>query len=272
MLFFFFLYSVSVLADEPRNRWKFMSKNRLFNLSSNFKELAKQESFEYSKLKWILINNVTKRKLYEIKNNIEYKTAYISNNGKQVIIVNDWPPEIPNDSTELIAIYYRGKLVKQYFLKDLFKCGYNITFSASHFSWIFDKMTINFRKKTLKFQTQELVYFKINLSDGKLISVKKNELIKDNSLLVYGKIIKNGGDNYSMEVCHIVYGAVPSDGIIKFKSSKDFLNNFHQTVLITNGISTEYSDLNDIIFNSCLYENQKLNIKTTYLFGKITCN
>jgi hypothetical protein len=257
-------------ADDPRYKSEFKSDNGIFILkvSKLEKEKIKDESgsyIVYTERKWGLYKLSDKKPIYEIPGPISERSAYISNDGKYIVVINDWPPEQANDSLELILIYVNGELIKSFKLSDIYNCGYNITSSVSHFDWIWGEVKVNFIDNTLKFKTFELVEFKINISNGDLLDRKLDRRINKESRFVYGDVFgeKNGG--YRIEVCHRVYGNIDSSGIVYFSSDYKYHGGWSYSVLINDGkevrITEDELDIHNIIFNYCAFEMEKLGIK-----------
>lgn len=278
ILILFLINIVNCYADEPRYCNKFISSNKLYEFKisevKNDSVLIDNVYYKESReIKWGLFNRISKKKIYEIETVASEKTAYVSNNGDYVVIINDWPSEKPDDNLEMISIYKKGSLVKSIKLNEILNCGYNISSSVSHFSWTVGDPKISFAAKNISFQTYELNEIVIDLIDGK-ITKTRNKLVKENSLLVYGKIIKKNGKDYKLEVCHKVFGKL-ANTTIEFHSEKTFGTNRYYTILIENGneIDVEYKNLNlnNILLNACLTEPEKY--KEKYLgFGKINCH
>jgi len=273
----FFSWS-NLLADQPRYRNNFKSSNKLyeFRISETKKDSILIDN-EYQKFnieyKWELINRISKNTKYKIETKASDKTAFVSNNGTYVVIINDWPSEIPDDNLEMIAIYKNGTLVKSIKLNDILDCGYNISSSVSHFNWTIGEPKVSFNKNKISFITYELNEIDISIKDGN-ISKSKNKLVNKNSQLIYGQIIDKKNKFYKIEVCHKVFGIL-TNSIIEFKSPKDFRLNDYLTVLIDNdneiNINYNKTNLNDIILNNCVIEPEEF--KDGYLgFGNINCH
>jgi len=278
LLIFIFLFSWSNLfADQPRYRNNFKSSNKIyeFRISETKKDSILIDN-EYQKFnseyKWELVNRISKKTKYKIETKASEKTAFVSNNGAYVVIINDWPSEIPDDNLEMIVIYKNGALVKSIKLNDILDCGYNISSSVSHFNWSIGEPKVSFNKNKISFITYELNEIDISIKDGE-ISKSKNKLVNNNSLLIYGQIIDKKNEFYKIEVCYKVFGILPSS-IIEFISVKDFRLNDYMTVLINNenevNIIYNKINLNDINLNNCVIEPEKF--KDGYLgFGNINC-
>lgn len=278
ILFTILFTIINCYADEPRNNYKFLSWNKLYEFKLSKTQidsvLIDGRYYKTSKeIKWSVFNRITRKKLYDIETRASEKTAYVSGNGEYIVIINDWPSETPDDNLEMISIYKSGNLIKSVKLNEILNCGYNITSSVSHFHWSINKPKVSFQNKKITFETFELNEIEINMTNGK-ITKSRNKLVSENSLLVYGKIIKKNGGNYKLEVCHKVFGTL-SNPIIEFHSEKEFRTNGYFTILIKNGneLNVQYKkrNLNDIVLNTCLTEPEKF--KGEYLgFGKINCH
>ena len=269
-------------ADNPRQNWKFKSKNGLYvlKLSESKTDTIIDEHGTYQiyrELKWGLYNSITKKLKYEIPGPISERTAYISCSGKYVVVINDWPPERADDSLDLISIYKQGELIKSYKLSDLLDCGFNISSSVGHFNWTWGKVKVRFASKRIDFQTTELVVYKINITNGKIMNRQRNSKITDDSILAYGEVFGEGNGTYRLETCHRVYGQVDSTGIVRFKSDYKFHGGWYYTLLIDNGqeirIKQGLHDLHDLKLNFCIFEFEKLDIEPKQIgFGNINCH
>lgn len=257
-------------ADEPRQKWKFKSKNGLYvlKLSESKTDTISNEYGTYQvyrELKWGLYNTINNKLKYEIPGPISERNAYVSCNGKYVVVINDWPPEQAKDSLDLINIYKQGNLIKSYKLSDFLSNRFNISSSVGHFTWTWGKIKVSFIRKQINFQTTELINYKINIKNGKIIDKQRNPNITDDSILVYGRVFGEGRGKYKLETCHRVYGKIDSSGIIKFKSNFKFHGGWYYTVLINKGQETRlkqgFNDLHDLKLNSCTFDFEKLGIE-----------
>lgn len=280
-----FVLTSECYSDNPRQKWKFRSSNGLYTLKfidaktdTIYYPDTDSYSLTYTETNWGVFNTLTGKLKYTINEFFSEKTAYVSNCGKFVVLINDYPPEQADDSLDLIHIYKKGNLVKSYALGDLFKCGYNISSSVSHFGWTFGKIKVSFFTNLIKFQTLELVDYKISLRSGKMKHKQLDSNLNDSSILVYGKVFGTGQGNYRMEVCHKVYGAESYKDTVYFKSDYEFHGGWYYSVLINNGkevrIRKNLLNLRDISYNSCISDWNRLNADKSLEmigFGNINC-
>ena len=273
--------TITSSADDMRYTLSFTSMNKeyILKIDTTQVDTIRDETGFYTKWKyisWGVYEQSSSKLKYMIPGDIVEKTAYISNDGRHVVIVNDWPSEQRNDSLEMISIYDYGNLIKSYKLSDVLSCGYNVSSSISHFEWMYGNINVDFPLGIINFRTFELVDFRIRISDGEVILRQLDERVRENSILVYGKVYKKRKYNI-MEVCHRVYGNVDVSGIIKFESDFKYIKRrdgyYYYTVLINDGkeVREENFELHEIILNACMFKHEK---KPGYLdewFGTITC-
>jgi hypothetical protein len=277
--FFLIICCFRCYADDPRYKSEFKSDNGIYTLkvSEIEKEKIKNQTesyVKYTERKWGLYRFHEKNPLYEIPGPISERSAYISDDGKYIVVMNDWPPEQPNDSLVLILIYANGNLLKSYSLSDIYNCGYNISSSVSHFNWSWNDIKVDFISNTLSFKTNELVDFKINISNGKILERRLDRRVNDSSIFVYGKVFGEKDGGFRMEVCHRVYGNIDTTGFVYFSSDYKYHGGWYYTILINEGkevrIRDGLSDIHDIILNSCAFDAEKLGIRP-FGFKNINC-
>lgn len=249
----------TIHADEPRHTNKFLSSNEKFSFvltetkkdSSLFNGKYYQTTNEF---KWSVIRSNSKEKLYEIETTAGHKSAFISNDGQFVVVINDWPSESPNDTLEIISIFKTGLLVKKFRLNEVLARTFNISKSVSHFTWAINYPIVTFNSDEIIFTTFELNDFKIKISTGE-ISKTRNNTISNSTVLAYGEIISKNADTYEMEVCQKAFGPLQS-ATITFKSKKQFEKGRYYSVLIDNGqeivITYKNVEINRLILNSCI--------------------
>ena len=123
----------NALADQPRLRYSFKSANGYFELRRSDTIFSDNKVYTDSidnpktndyfistysypdRYYWGLYDLRTNKKLYTIKNDslfIETKTARISDNGENVIIVDDYSGGFAIPNFEVIHFYKKEKLLK----------------------------------------------------------------------------------------------------------------------------------------------------------------
>ncbi len=259
-----FLASFHLLADEMRSTTKFFSANKKFEFTlTETKEDSTLYNGKFYKTtkesKWSVINTSSKTKLYDIETFASQKTAFISDDGQCVIIVNDWPSEKPEANLEMVSIYNHGKLVEAYKLNEILTYIFNISSSVSHFSWTLKPPLVLFKENEIKFTTYELNDVVINIKTGEMSKIR-NKNVGTNSMFVYGEIISTNSNMFEMKVCQKAFGILKND-TIKFFSKKNFEKKRYYSVLIENNKEVDlfYKDVNtnEILLNSCILKLDK---------------
>ena len=96
-----------------------------------------------------LYNNKTGKMLYSINASFSHKTVIISNDGKNLIVVNDWPHYSNKKVLNVLEFYSIGKSIQSVKFIDCMTDTSNISMSVSHFNWLMD-FTIEKNNITLK--------------------------------------------------------------------------------------------------------------------------
>jgi hypothetical protein len=169
-----------------------------------------------------------------------------------------------------------GNLISIYKLADLLNCGYHVSTAASHFTWNWGKIAVNFAGNIISLKTFELVDYKINISDGAIREKQLDARINAKTIFAYGKVFGEKDGNYRLEVCHRVYGNIDSTGYVYFNSDYPYHGGWYYAVLINNRneehIKNGTLDLHDIILNSCTFDYENLGFKFYPIgFEKVSC-
>ena len=122
-----------MFADQPRIRYSFKSQNLKFELKpcdtifsdnkiytdSKFDKKTNtyiKSSYSYpDRYYWGLYDTETNQKLYTIKNDtlsIQMKTAIISNDGQNIVIIDDYSGGFALQELEILTFYERDKKIK----------------------------------------------------------------------------------------------------------------------------------------------------------------
>ncbi len=286
----------NVLADQPRLRYSFKSSNGYFELKpsdtifsdnkiytdSIYNSKTKKydvSSYSYSdKYYWGLYDLRTNKKLFTKKNDslfIEAKTALISDNGKQIIVVDDFSGGFGFQNFEVVHFYEKNKLVKTLTLGELLDNMCSVSYSVSHMTWCFN---FNFtQNNSFEIKTYEYFNYRFDLK-GNLINKTSDSRIKPTDEIVTAKIKRLEKDKYSFKIRKTIrnkyqpetelvltvsdktmrkihgkfYGFLPS-------KSKIMETEFYKTVLFRND-KPIFSELRFPIYNgnqSCNLMNEK---------------
>lgn len=207
-----------VFADQPRMRFSFKSANLRFELKpcdtifsdgkiyrdSIFdKKTNSYYKSEYTladKYHWGLYDTKTNQKLYTIKNadlGIEMRSVEISNDGENIVIIDDFSAGIGVKSTEIVTFYKKDVLLKSLSMGDLVNNLCSLSYSVSHMRWCsnwgFDH-NMNFFIDTYEF-------YKITTNlQGDILSKISSENIRENDNIIVAKISRLSNNKYKMEI------------------------------------------------------------------------
>lgn len=263
--------SFHCFADEGRYRKSFKSESNEFELRIlghkygmvKFPNGKKYETIVETT--WGLYDLMSGRQMYAVKGDFSSKTVLVSNDGKYLIVIDDYSVENPSPELKVLEFYAEGKHLNSYALGELL-CSYlNISESVSHFDWFADyklvnapDMKFNYDFGKLIITTYELISYTFDVKTGEILKKELSPAVNKSSALVYGDVRYLGKESYEISVCHRVYGKVPKNGIIKFTSNKriDWNTGSSQTVLLNNGKYTETGfNMQYWILNQCRFRH-----------------
>jgi len=271
--------SMSTFSDEPRKQYEFINRSGKFKFTiNNYRELfLKPRPTEI----WDMIDENSSTK-YQIESNLSDKSVIISNNGKYVVIVDDYSRAEPVKSLKVLKFYTDGLLIKEYTLGDLLKSISNISYSASHFTWFFENnQKYRSDEEKLYITTYELRNYIFDIKSGIIVQNEIDKIIDDNTLYLYGPIVKIENNyydidkitnanvvtflgpvneletnNYEMEIWTLVYGDVNGKSKIRFlrRNYKQISEVESRTIIVKNG---EFVKDFDVLLNLCPYRKTK---------------
>jgi|GEM_PF-4627157 len=219
LLTLIFLFTVkNALADQPRLRFSFKSVNGYFELRPSDTIFSDNKVYRDSiynpktkdyfistysypdRYYWGLYDLRTNEKLYTIKNDslfIETKTARISDNGENVVIVDDYSGAFGIPNFEVVYFYKKEKLLKTLTLGNLLDNMCSVSYSVSHMTWCFD---FNFlTDNSFKIKTYEYFNYRFDLN-GVLIDKTSDSRILPNDDIVSCKIKRLEKNKYSFQI------------------------------------------------------------------------
>ena len=236
-------------ADQPRWKNKFTSQNGQYELQ--------WVSGVRDKEKWKLIEKKSAEQLYELEaEELGAMTVLVSDDGINLIAVDDWSQRDASDDLEVLSFYRQGKVIKQYTLKQLLTNADNIESSVSHFSWFFKSRNLVIKDSQISLTTFDLVNYTFDITNGEILKKQRDAILSDGALYVYGSIKESGKGLYEMAVCHVVQGKVPANGKVSFTVEKDKQNALwnHVTAVIKDG---KLIAVKPVMFNSCNYQRKQ---------------
>jgi hypothetical protein len=285
-------------ADSSRLRYSFKSSNGYFELRpsdtlfsdnkvySDTIQLENNETYisTYTypdHYYWGLYDVRTNEKLYTIKNEelfIEFKTALISDDGKYIVIIDDYSGGIALPCLEVVHFYEADKLVKTLNLGDLLGNMCSTSYSISHMMWC-SKFKFN-QENNFEIDTYDFYHYTFDLK-GNLIEKKSDERIKPTDDIIVAKIKRLEKNQYSFNILMSIRNKYPTHSNLvlnipdktmrkvhgKFygflpSKNKKMETEFNSTVLLKNG--------NSIVPNFGVYHYN--SYFSCDLLNKETCN
>jgi hypothetical protein len=241
LLFFLLLLSVCCFADEQRIQTKFTSEN-------------KEYTIEYKKGgKWHLKNKAG-RTLYKIKRQgFTSMTMFVSNDGKNVVVFNDFKEGRTIEDDIAIWFYTDGKLQNSYKFIELLDDTCNVMTSIWHVTWAFDEK-LNNLDKTFSFSTFEFYDYAFDAKSGQLLK-KERPGFDEHTIIVYGNFKIGNSSKSIINIQRYVAGNKVSGDKLIFKTDRFGPGNWNRPLMIQNGIDITPSKFSkQFIGYSCLNE------------------
>ena len=161
-----------VRADEPRYTESFTSPNGKYVFRS-------KPNIQGDK-NWILIEKDTKKVLYEFDESFGYFTVLVSNDGKNLVAIDDYSIRKSEDDPEVLRFFVDGKEVKAYKLSEVLETPQRVKQTVSHFLWIKKPFPLTISDSKLAFTTYEQSNFVFNINTGEILKKEKGTSPKPN--------------------------------------------------------------------------------------------
>lgn len=245
----YFLLAVLILipsairADEARFREIFTSENGKFELKLNTENGI-----------WSLIDTTTNKEVYNLEGNISSMTVVISDDGNSVAVIDDYSEQDEKKNPEVLCFYSYGKKIKSYKLYDLISNRKFVSFSVSHFDWLFTD-TSSYKPFTIEssqitLQTHELNNYSFRIETGEMLKKERDAILSGDAIYVFGDIFSLGNDFYQIKVRCVLYGETPVNKTVKFESKKYkwIGGNTDKALIIQEG---KFVANKGVIFNAC---------------------
>ncbi|MFB3388887.1 hypothetical protein [Flavobacterium sp. LAR06] len=240
MRIFFLLLTLlclqKIFADNPRVKYNFKSLNSRYELKPSDTLFSDNKVYEDSiydsktksyykstytipdRYYWGLYDTKTKEKLYTIKNDslfIEFKTALISNDGQNIVIIDDRLPGFCYKGFEIMTFYEKNKRIKRLKLGDLVQNMCSLSYSVSHMFWCFNDFDFN-DSKEITIRTYEFYNYTFN-KDGELLNKQSSITFGENDALVVGAIKRESRNKYSVKTNFCIRGNLKAGEILDIK-------------------------------------------------------
>lgn len=223
-----------IFADQPRIRYSFKSQNLKFELKpcdtifsdnkiytdSKFDKKTNtyiKSSYSYpDRYYWGLYDTETNQKLYTIKNDtlsIQMKTAIISNDGQNIVIIDDYSGGFALQELEILTFYQRDQKIKSLKLGEILENMCSVTYSVSHMRWCSRDFKFNHKNEFI-INTYEFYNYTFD-KNGEILSKKSDEKIDEDDNLVVGVIKRINRNKYSVVIKYCIRGElVPNETML----------------------------------------------------------
>lgn len=225
-----------MFADQPRIRYSFKSQNLKYELKpcdtifsdnkiytdSTFDKRTNtyiKSSYSYpDRYYWGLYDTETNQKLYTIKNDtlsIQMKTAIISNDGQNIVIIDDYSGGFALQELEILTFYERDKKIKSIKLGEMLENMCSVSYSVSHMTWCSSDFKFNHRNEFI-INTYEFYNYTFD-ENGKILSKKSDEKINEDDNLVVGVIKRISSNKYSVTIKYCIRGELVSNETLQIE-------------------------------------------------------
>jgi hypothetical protein len=238
------IFPFTVKADDARYQRIFTGFNDAYELRLK----------DFGSAKWSLVEKETGKELYELTGEIWSMSVFVSNNGMTVVAIDDYSDQDSKKDPEVLSFYSKGEKTKSYKLSTFMATSEFITFSVSHFHWLFNTESsynpFTIKDKNMTLQTYELNNFVFDIESGELLSNERDKSLSNGEIYVFGKVKTLGGNNHEILVTCSIYGSIPKGTKVKFTSDKIRWDGsgFSESLVIKDG---KLVDRKNIIFNAC---------------------
>lgn len=225
IIIFIFLQQInSVYADDARYRTIFKSSNELFE-------------FKFDGNNSWNLTDTNGNFFYTISDsNYTSMTAFIANDGRQIVIIDDWIYRYHNRQSQASMWFFKkGKLTRSFQLSDLIDSCY-LEYSTSHINWVIGCIVDSF-STSLILTTSEFYEYRFDFSDSvKLIKSRPAEF-KAGDDIVFGDFHKKkiGKEKTTMNIRLYITDRRFDQDSIKFTTKSYGNGDWTQTLLISNG-------------------------------------
>lgn len=226
------------VADEQRMQTTFKSKNEKFTL-------------QYSKNRWKLKDEKGKT-LYSMKDKgYTSMTISISDDGRRVVIVDDFVEGRNIGQRAGISFFNNGTLTNSYKIANLLSDTCNIAISVWHTMWALGDFGFIKSDSIFSMATFELNEIEFDTYNGKIVKNKKAEPFDETALIVIGEFYKGGGEQCKMKIRRYIIGTKQENDTIIFKTKYYGIGLWKQLLMIKNHEDVTPIRFRDIRINRC---------------------
>lgn len=143
--------------------------------------------------------------VYTVRGDFAAKTALIYNDGRLLVVVDDFSEETPEAALEVLEFYADGERVRTYRLGELLNHIDSVQLTASHFQWYVDR-SLHFQGQNLSLTTTECVTLTFNPATQAPPRRALPRGVKESDHLVYGELHDGKDGHAQLRVLRPVHG------------------------------------------------------------------
>lgn len=208
-------------ADEQRLTTKFTSNNGKYAII-------------YKNKKW-LVSDSKGSILYRITDEgFCSMTILVSDDGRSVVVLNDFMEQHFLRNSRVLWIYKEGKLMHSYQLTEIVKDTCNTASSIWHKEWCLNDFGFDEIQNLFSLSTYEFMEYSFDLESGDIISERRPDGFDDNTFILYGGFRKNSSETVTMTIYRYINGPVQPDNKMAFKTSYFGQGYWTEGIMISN--------------------------------------
>jgi hypothetical protein len=206
------LLAAGARADEPRRSDSFRSASGAFELKLGPDRKA-----------WSLLPKGNGKPRYTITaEHLESQTVFVSDDGRSVIALNDWPELGPDATSEpwgssyFLQFFRDGALLKAFRERDLVRNACALSYSVSHATWLLRPSPKEFPASVLELTTQDLTTFRFDERSGAMLA-REVPAGLERAEFVYGELQKPKDGLRELKVVTVINGRAAPGDVIAFE-------------------------------------------------------
>jgi hypothetical protein len=224
-------------ANSTRYKTAFISNNQQYTL-----RLDQQE--------WEVVDRSGVRQYAFPDAGFTSMTMLISNDGQQVVIVDDLMSA--RNTGSVLFFYDRGKEIKAFQRLELIGSDCFLVRNGDHFNWCLPDFQLLDQGSRFTLATLDFYELEFDLQ-GKLLNKKRPEGYDEHTFILFGEVVQTKKNTWSMNILKYIAGPEVPDHTIQFRS-KWYHNQPSRAVMVRNGIDVTPKRFRSpaLNFNRCL--------------------
>ena len=229
-------------SDEPRYRSQYYSKDSTFYIKLT------------SKNSWTVFNKSGYRQYNITDENFISMTIRISNDGKRILVLDDFCENHKMKDRNVFWVFVEGKLKKKYKLTELIEDTCNVSLSVWHLDWLVDRSDFNEDQSKFEISTNEFYSYIIDTYSGEIILKTRPEEFNENTIIAYGTFYQTKGKKIEMKIHKYIFGKKQPNDKIQFNTSYYENGKWTTTLMIKDGVDITPNKFRVLYtLNNCIF-------------------